>query len=488
MSRAQPPEDNRRKPVLGKLGTLFTAGRRNIRNGVESPGQTSSNTKSLSPKDGTSSKLPERVRRAKYRAANYSKRTPARRVAPQEAPLEAEAKDLGGRIQATPIDAELSPASGSSAAVVQQCHDSPQLEEPLQAGGETFPDATIAAKQLHSSPGNSSRQENAETPARSPGEDALPSTGPDLETAPGWPTGAGLGDPPAQGSENRAGSGEPSGTARPGDRAHPAKVLTLDSYLSKTEAGQVDEPVVIIPGAEDCGYSDDMEKRSSGPKSGRRRKSQKSTDFPGADTALPESPARDDAVFDDEVAPKVSVSAEKKVISLRAALEVGVDSTASPESKPGPKGQLRGELDRGKQPPQTSSPTKRKGRSRAPEPLPSPPASVPLATARESPPKRAPAPDPGPKSKGALADCGEEAARVIPRELTVKSSSLLPEIKPEHKRGPVPNHFNHFDGRGGEGGRSKEQGRSAGASEADGLKPRNHFGVGRSTVTTKVTL
>ncbi|XP_004637522.1 beta/gamma crystallin domain-containing protein 1 [Octodon degus] len=223
-----------------------------------------------------------------------------------------------------------------------------------------------------------------------------------------------------------------------------------------------------------------MEKRASGRRAGRRRKSQKSTDSPGADAALPESPSRDDAVFDDEVAPNFST--EKKVKSPRAALDGGVASAPSSESKPGPKGQLRGESDRAKQPPPTSSPTKRKGRSRASEPVPSPPASGPRAPAKESPPKRAP--EPGANAKGAAADSGEEAARVIPRELTVKSSSLLPEVRPEHKRGPVPN---HFDGRG-EGGRSKELGRSAGTSETDSLKPRNHFGVGRSTVTTKVTL
>jgi hypothetical protein len=106
--------------------------------------------------------------------------------------------------------------------------------------------------------------------------------------------------------------------------------------------------------------------------------------------------------------------------------------------------------------------------------VPSPPAGPPRAPAKESPPKRASAPDTGPAAK----DGAEEAARVIPRELTVKSSSLLPEIKPEHKRGPLPNHFD---------GRSKELGRSAGPSD-EALKPRNHFGVGRSTVTTKVTL
>uniref|UniRef100_A0A2R9AHZ4 Crystallin beta-gamma domain containing 1 n=1 Tax=Pan paniscus TaxID=9597 RepID=A0A2R9AHZ4_PANPA len=536
-SRAQPPEDNRRKPVLGKLGTLFTAGRRrNSRNGLESP--TRSNAKPLSPKDVVASpKLPEREsERSRSQSSQLKQTDTSEEGSPRENPREAEGElpESGG--PAAPPDAELSPRWSSSAAAVavQQCHenDSPQLE-PLEAEGEPFPDATTTAKQLHSSPGNSSRQENAETPARSPGEDASPGAGHEQEAflgvrgAPGSPTqerpAGGLGEapngapsvcaeegslgprnarsqppkgasdlpgePPAEGAAHTVSSAQADCTARPKGHAHPAKVLTLDIYLSKTEGAQVDEPVVITPRAEDCGDWD-MEKRSNGRRSGRRRRSQKSTDSPGADAELPESAARDDAVFDDEVAPNAAsdnASAEKKVKSPRAALDGGVASAASPESKPSPgtKGQLRGESDRSKQPPPASSPTKRKGRSRALEAVPAPPASGPRAPAKESPPKRVP--DPGPVTKGTAAESGEEAARAIPRELPVKSSSLLPEIKPEHKRGPLPNHFN---GRA-EGGRSRELGRAAGApgaSDADGLKPRNHFGVGRSTVTTKVTL
>ena len=259
------------------------------------------------------------------------------------------------------------------------------------------------------------------------------------------------------------------------------------AYLSKTEVAQVDEPVVISPGAGDCGDCDDMEKRSSGRRSGRRRRSQRSTDSPGADPPLPDCVPRDDTVFEDEVAPDAAAEngcAEKKVKSpLQAAPNGGVASAAGLESKPSPspKGQLRGEPERSKQPPPASSPTKRRGRSRVPEAVPTSPAGGPRPTAKDSPLKRAPDPGPSPAAK----ESGEEAARVIPRELTVKSSSLLPEIKPEHKRGPLP-HL--LDGRG-DGGRSRDLGRSAGGSDAsEGLKPRNHFGVGRSTVTTKVTL
>uniref|UniRef100_A0A9L0I6F6 Crystallin beta-gamma domain containing 1 n=1 Tax=Equus asinus TaxID=9793 RepID=A0A9L0I6F6_EQUAS len=522
-SRAQPPEENKRKPVLGKLGNLFTAGRRrNTRNGLESP--TSSNAGSVSPKDVTACKLPERENEESKSQGSQPEQTDTREESfPREKPQGPEGEP------AAPPDAALCPRSSShaAAAAVSQCpeSDSPQLE-PLEAEGETLPDATTAAKQLHSSLENSSRQESAETLARSPGEDASPGAGCEQEAAqaargvpgsgqaprvcaeggPLEPQGACSqppedasappGDPPAEGAEDWASAAQANGPAgpqgrdrRPGERVQPFKVLKLDIYLRKTEVVQEDEAAVGAPGAEDCSDSDDMERRSGGRRSGRRRRSQRSTDSPGADTALPHCTARDDAVFDDEVAPHAAaenVAAEKKVKSPRAAPDGGVAAAASPESKPGPgpKGQPRGESDRSRQPPPASSPTKRRGRSRVPEPAPTPAAGGSRPFAKESPPKRAPAPAPGPAAKGAPGESGEEAARVVPRELTVKSSSLLPEIKAEHKRGPL---LNHFDGRG-EGSRSRELSRLAGGSDPDGSKPRNHLGAGRSTVTTKVTL
>ncbi|KAL1770357.1 absent in melanoma 1 protein, partial [Sigmodon hispidus] len=492
-SRAQPPEETKRKPVLGKLGTLFTAGRRrNSRNGLESP--TNLNTKSAS------AKLPETESEKNKIQGSQPKPTEAGEAGSGQ---EAEGQSAENCVQTAPCDAELSPCSSSNIGVVQQCHDSDSAQlEPLQTEGESFPNATTAAKELHSSPGNCSRQESSETPARCcPGEDALSGTGLQPETARGVSgsppkdrfvgglgedsdgapgvdaeagSSAGPGDAVAPGEPTSRGS-ETSGAARSVDHAHPSKVLTLDIYLSKTEVAQVDEPVPIAPGTDDCD-SDEMEKRSSGRRSGRRRKSQKSTDSPGADAVAPECLAKDDAVFDDEVAPDAAAengSAERKVKSVHATPDAGSALATSPEPKAStaPRGQLRGEPDRGKQLPPASSPTKRRGRCRVPEAVPS---SGPRAPAKESPPKRAPP----------AADGGEEAGRVVPRELTVKSSSLLPEIKPEHKRGPLPH---HFDGRG-DGARSRESGRGAGVSEADGLKHRNHFGVGRSTVTTKVTL
>lgn len=530
--------------MLGKLGNLFAAGRRrNTRNGLESP--TSSSAKSASPRNAAPSPLPE-----PEDEKSTSPGSPARPAArcgeglSQEQPQEPEGERSEPCVQVAPRDAHLSPCLSSRAAAAgRPCpgNESPQLE-PVHSEGEPFPDATAAAKQLHSSLENSPRRENAQTLARSPGEDALPGAAGAPEAAlgaggvPGSPAARGPGeaaaegggslerleariqpaegasappgDRPAEGAENRTGAAQ---VCRPGERAPPAaKVLTLDIYLSKTEGAQVDEPVIVTPGAEDWDDQDDMERRASGRRPGRRRKSQKSADSPSPDTALPpDGAARDDAVFDYEVAPNAAnaaanaaaaaehVSAEKKVKSPRAAPDGGVAVTAAAaassesRSSPGSKGQPRGEPERSKQPLlPAASPTKRRGKVRGPEAVPTPSAAGgPRAPAKESPPRRPCAPDcspsPSPAAKAAAGESAEEAPRVIPRELPIRSCSLLPEIKPEHKRGPLPS---HLDGRG-EGSRSKELGRPPAGPDAEGLlKPRNHFGAGRSTVTTKVTL
>eukprot|EP00070_Physeter_catodon_P014191 XP_023971304.1 uncharacterized protein LOC102976075 [Physeter catodon] len=257
-SSAQPPEENKRKPVLGKLGTLFTAGRRrNTRNGLESP--TSSNAKSFSPKV-TSSKLPEtETEKSQLQGSQRKQTDTCEEDSPQEKCQEPEGQRSEGCVQAAPPDAERSPGSGSRAAeaAVQHGHesDSPQLE-PLEAEGETFPDATTAAKQLHSSLENSSGQENAspgagreQEPARGargvPGSPAgeQPADGaarvcdqggsPEHQDAPSQPpedASAPAGHRPAEGSENQAGSAPanskadpPGRDCRPQERAHPAK-------------------------------------------------------------------------------------------------------------------------------------------------------------------------------------------------------------------------------------------------------------------------
>ncbi|KAK2492036.1 hypothetical protein MC885_010618 [Smutsia gigantea] len=467
LSRAQPPED-KRKPVLGKLGNLFTPGRRrNLRNELEGP--PSSNAKSAPPRDGTPSKLPERER-----AKGEPQASPPEPPDPREEPPALEGGRGETRAPAAPPAAELPPGPGGRAAAEQQGPggDSPQLE-PLEAGGESAPDAAAAAEQLHSSAEKPSRREQTEALARGPGEDAAPETAQGAGGVPGSPARGGPagvlgqladGAPPVlacggspepldarrQPPEGAGPEAGPRGRdGRPGERAQPATVLTLDIYLSKSEEARA---------AEDDGDSDDMDKRSGGRRAGRRRRSQKLAASPGADAELPACAPEDDAGTED-AGPR-GAAADRKVKSPRAAADGGFASGASAE--PGSRAQLRGEPDRSKPPP-ASSPTKRRARGRGPDAR-----RRPAAPARSDPPAGRPGPAVG----------NAEAARAGPRELPVRSCSLLPDIRPEHKRGPPP---------APRDGCAAEQGRPA-AAEPDGPKPRSPFGAGRSTVTTKVTL
>uniref|UniRef100_F7A3L4 Crystallin beta-gamma domain containing 1 n=1 Tax=Ornithorhynchus anatinus TaxID=9258 RepID=F7A3L4_ORNAN len=179
-----------------------------------------------------------------------------------------------------------------------------------------------------------------------------------------------------------------------------------------------------------------MDRKAGGRRSGRRRRSHRSTDTPPADSPAPERPvffADDDEEGDGAAGPK---------------------ATGPKEGRAGP------EPDKGKAQP-VPSPTKRKGRR------------GPLEAAATSPP--APRKPDGP-----------EAARpAAPRELTVKSSSLLPDIRPDHPRGSFPGPW----GGRTDGGRSRgDPGRAAPQPDTDGPRARPHFGATRTTVTTKVSL
>ncbi|XP_030742599.1 beta/gamma crystallin domain-containing protein 1 [Echinops telfairi] len=165
-SRAQPPEENKRKPVLGKLGNLFTAGRRrNTRNGFECPS-------SSNPKNVTPAKLSQREGEKSTAPGGPP---PHPDACPEGPTPESEGQGSEGSVRAGPLDSEVTPGSGSravEAAAVQQGHESasPQLEPP-EAQGATFPGATTAAKQPHSSPEDSPGREHAVTPAPGLGED-----------------------------------------------------------------------------------------------------------------------------------------------------------------------------------------------------------------------------------------------------------------------------------------------------------------------------
>ncbi|XP_007484451.2 beta/gamma crystallin domain-containing protein 1 isoform X1 [Monodelphis domestica] len=548
-SRAQPPEENKRKPVLGKLGNLFTAGRkRNSRNGSEGP------TNSV-PKLVSSSKLLEREKE-KSKTGTQPRNTDG---SVGSSLTEKTHEPENDQSQATSLDAELSSClSNTETVAAQLCDegDSSKLE-PSEQERDTFPDPTAAAKDLPSKPEYSSRQESSELLA--PSLEKLSGSSHPTEENERCLTNGSLGcaeerdlgpedfkgHPPENSSvltslpkelsgnclsnlhtENTDSKPEVSNAnsktvlcgpdSKGTERAPPAKVLTLDIYLRKTEeVSPADEPVVVSLAEDDCSDPEEMEKRSNGRRSGRRRKSQKSTDSPNGDKVPVETHAREDSVFVEDVAPDAVAeksSGEKKVKSPQAATAAAVpERSASASGNPDPKtgaahlkGHQRGDSDKSRQSQlPTVSPTKRKGRSRQSEASPLSPPGGYKNPGKDSPSKKqsGTAPDgnsactpkvvAGDKSAAALgqgSENGEEgaaAAKVIPRELTVKSSTLLPEIRPEHKRSSF---LNNLDGRA-EGGRNRgELGRLTASSDPDNCKHRSHLGATRATVTTKINL
>ncbi|XP_074166270.1 beta/gamma crystallin domain-containing protein 1 isoform X1 [Sminthopsis crassicaudata] len=557
-SRAQPPEENKRKPVLGKLGNLFTAGRRrNTRNGSE--GSTNSAPKLVSP-----SKLSEKEKeknKSGIQSKNPDGSVESSSTEKTHEPGNDHAEDQS---QTNSLDAELSSClSNSETVAVQLCDESDSSKlEPSEQERDTFPDPTATAKDLPSNPEFSSRQENSEILApsleklsgssHSSEEDkrCLANGSPEdsnnhppensfiLTSLPKELGGNCLSNLQIESRDSKPEFSHAISKAVPcasdsktNERAHPAKVLTLDIYLRKTEeVSPVDEPVVVSLAEEDCSDSEEMEKRSNGRRSGRRRKSQKSTDALNGDKVPVETVISEDSVFAEDASPAAAaekVSGEKKVKSPQAgAGAAGAAAAALPErsalgssnseSKAGAahlKGHAKGDSDKGRQPQLPStSPTKRKSRSRLPEASPLSPPGGSKNQGKDSPPKKqsgaAPdgnsantskAPSAGEKSapaageKAAAAaglgnENGEEgavAAKVIPRELPVKSSTLLPEIRPEHKRSSF---LNHLDGRA-EGGRNRgELTRLPASSDPDNCKHRNHLGAARATVTTKINL
>ncbi|XP_074043370.1 beta/gamma crystallin domain-containing protein 1 isoform X2 [Macrotis lagotis] len=528
-SRAQPPEEIKKKPVLGKLGNLFTAGRkRNTRNGSES--STNSGPKLVSP-----SKLSEKDKEKSKSGVPPRNTDGSVASSPTEKTQEPESDHAEYQGQTTSLDAQLSSCLSNSPTVAVQLGDESESSklEPSEQGRDTFPGPTASAKDLPSKPEYSSRQENSESLApsleklsdssHSTEEDKRCLTNGSLEDPGSHPPGNSfiltslpeelggncLSHLQIESTESKPELSPASSKAAPcapdskaNERAQPAKVLTLDIYLRKTEeVSPVGEPAVVSRVEEDGSDPEEMEKRANGRRSGRRRKSQKSTDAHNGDRVPAEAVPGEDSVFADE--PAASADRGAKARSPQAAAERGAPGQSDPKAAAA---HPKGPSDKSRQPPPpATSPTKRKGRGRLPEAGPLSPPGAPKNPGRESPPKKQPgaasdaspvctpkaaagerpAPCTGDKSTPA-AESGEEAAKVIPRELPVKSSTLLPEIRPEHKRGAF---LNHLDGRA-EGGRNRgELGRPpAGAEAADACRHRSHLGAPRATVTTKVHL
>uniref|UniRef100_A0A8C9KV27 Crystallin beta-gamma domain containing 1 n=2 Tax=Serinus canaria TaxID=9135 RepID=A0A8C9KV27_SERCA len=138
------------------------------------------------------------------------------------------------------------------------------------------------------------------------------------------------------------------------EHAYSARVLTVDIYLRKTEE-LLNEPVTL-KSEENCSDLDTMDKKSASKRSGKRRKSQSSSDIPNGERNQTENTAREESGFEDDAHSEVFsdkiINPERKVRSLQQTPEKNSSSSGSNQDlKVGSahKGASKAEADKGKQ-------------------------------------------------------------------------------------------------------------------------------------------
>ncbi|KAF7253265.1 Beta/gamma crystallin domain-containing protein 1 [Varanus komodoensis] len=141
---------------------------------------------------------------------------------------------------------------------------------------------------------------------------------------------------------------------------HPSRVLTLDIFLRKTEQPNLYEPETVVID-NDCNRIDIMDKKPVTKRSGKRRKSQSSSDMSNGDKNVTENIVKEepslDAPSSDLVSEKVNSSERKGKASQQIH-----SPTANHDIRAGNihKGLTKTELEKSKQQAPTSSPYRRK--------------------------------------------------------------------------------------------------------------------------------
>ncbi|KAJ7402505.1 absent in melanoma 1 [Pitangus sulphuratus] len=150
------------------------------------------------------------------------------------------------------------------------------------------------------------------------------------------------------------------------EHAYSARVLTVDIYLRKTDE-LLNEPVTL-QSEENCSDLDTMDKKSASKRSGKRRKSQSSSDIPNGERNQTETTAREESGFEDDVSSEVFsdkiINSERKVRSPQQTPERNSSSSGNNQDlKVGSahKGASKAEADKGKQ--QVSNTTSARRRS-----------------------------------------------------------------------------------------------------------------------------
>ncbi|XP_068016573.1 beta/gamma crystallin domain-containing protein 1 isoform X2 [Melanerpes formicivorus] len=149
------------------------------------------------------------------------------------------------------------------------------------------------------------------------------------------------------------------------EHTHSARVLTVDIYLRKTDT-LLNEPVTATS-EEDCSDSDTMDKKSAAKRSGKRRKSQSSGDIPNGERNQTEATAREELGFEDDASSEVFsdkiISSERKMKSSQQTPERNSSSSGSNQDvKVGSahKGASKTEADKSKQQTSNTTPARRR--------------------------------------------------------------------------------------------------------------------------------
>ncbi|KAH0622186.1 hypothetical protein JD844_024278, partial [Phrynosoma platyrhinos] len=148
--------------------------------------------------------------------------------------------------------------------------------------------------------------------------------------------------------------------SKPAECICPSRVLTVDIFLRKTEQPNSNETGTATLD-DNCSSTVIMDKKSAVRRSGKRRKSQSSSDIPNGDRSVTENNVKEEPVFDnissDLVSEKINSSERKAKTSLQSN-----SPTANHDIRAGSnhKGFNKTELDKSKQQTSASSPYRRK--------------------------------------------------------------------------------------------------------------------------------
>ncbi|XP_070589394.1 beta/gamma crystallin domain-containing protein 1 isoform X2 [Erythrolamprus reginae] len=157
-------------------------------------------------------------------------------------------------------------------------------------------------------------------------------------------------------SEDQPFFGEP----KQDEHSQPSRILTLDIFLRRTEQRNLNKAVAVALD-DDCSNTDIMDKKPAVRKSGKRRKSQSSSDVPNGDRSASENTVKEEPGFDaipSDMVPEKINTPERKLRPCQQIMSPTNNNDIRPVSNH--KGFTKSELEKCKQQSPASSPYKKK--------------------------------------------------------------------------------------------------------------------------------